>query len=86
MIIDIDALIRAGIPLPQALGAAKAVYGEPFNPLLTLKALTFFGDGDLPTLAANVRQRLQRAVQAVDLNRIPAYAPQPGLIIGGREE
>ena len=46
--LDMDALVRlGGIPLSEALGAAAAVPGERFNPILTLKALTFFGDGDL---------------------------------------
>jgi len=39
--VDIDALIRHGIDLPQVLAAGAAVYGGSFNPLLTLKALSY---------------------------------------------
>ena len=46
--LDIDALIRHGIDLPTALAAGRVVYGRSFNPLITLKALSFFED--LPTL------------------------------------
>jgi hypothetical protein len=37
---DIDALIAAGIDLPQALAAAKAIYGASFNPQITLTSDT----------------------------------------------
>lgn len=83
--IDIDALIQAGITLAQALGAAQAVYGESFNPLLTLKALTFFGDGDLQTVPTDIQKRLRRAVQETDLEHTPTFAPQQGLTMSGRE-
>jgi hypothetical protein len=54
--LDIDALIRHGIDLPTALAAGLVVYGRSFNPMITLKALSFFDD--LPTLPADVQQRL----------------------------
>ncbi len=41
---DIDALIASGIDLPHALAAAVAIYGPSFNPQITLKALSYFGD------------------------------------------
>jgi hypothetical protein len=69
---DIDALITAGITLPEALAAAKLVYGSAFSPTPTLKALSYFGDGDLETLIQDVRERLVRAVQAVDPLRLPS--------------
>ena len=62
--IDIDALLRGGLSLPQCLGAARAVYGEHFNAGITLKALTYFEDGDLPSLPAAVKSRLARASAA----------------------
>ncbi len=73
--LDIAALLAAGIELPDMLGSAQVVFGPRFSPLLALKALTSFEDGDLPALAEGTRQRLVAAVAAV--NRIPilgAYA------------
>jgi hypothetical protein len=71
--VDIDAVLREGIDLPTILAAGAVVYGLAFNPLITLKALSFFGD--LPTLAPNVRERLTRAVQTVDLTKLPTLTP-----------
>ena len=57
--LDLDALVRrAGVSLADALGAAAAVFGPAFNPLLTVKALCFFADGDLATLPRDVCRRL----------------------------
>lgn len=84
--LDLDVLIQhGGITLSGALGAAKAVYGASFNPLLTLKALTFFGDGDLHRVPGDVRRRLAAAVQGVDLDHIPSLRSQRGLAPGGLE-
>ena len=68
--LDIDALIQHGIDLPTALAAGRIVYGRSFNPMITLKALSFFDD--LPTLSAEVRRRLSAAVEAVDPACLPA--------------
>lgn len=79
--LDVDALIRLGdIPLGDVLGAAAAVFGGRFNPTLTLKALTFFGDGDLSAIPSGVRERLVAAVRAVDLDRIPTQPVRSGLL------
>jgi Nucleotidyl transferase AbiEii toxin, Type IV TA system len=69
--IDIDALLTAGISLPSALAAARAIYGRAFEPQITLKALTYFGDGDLPTLPAHLQRQLAVAATAVDLDTLP---------------
>ena len=68
--LDIDALIQHGIDLPRVLAAGAVVYGRSFNPLITLKALSYFDD--IPTLPAAVRERLRAAVAAVDPIRLPA--------------
>jgi hypothetical protein len=36
--------------LATALAAAQKLYGASFNPEITLKALSYFGDGNLPAL------------------------------------
>lgn len=78
--LDVDALIRhAGVPLPDALGAAAAVFGPAFNPVPTVKALSFFGDGDLPALPRDVRRRLLDAAAAVDLTRLPRFEALAGV-------
>ncbi len=79
--LDVDALVRVGgISLSQALGAAAAVYGDRFNPILTLKALTFFDDGDLSEIPAVVRDRLAAAVRGVDLDKMPSLPARRGLL------
>lgn len=69
---DIAALIDGGVDLANALAAAKAVYGEAFQPTPTLKALSYFEDGDLPSLPEEVRARLVDAVAKVDPLRLPS--------------
>ena len=63
--LDLAALMRAGVGLADMLGAAAALYGAQFNPLISLKALSYFGDGDLPSLPANEKNLLSREAAAV---------------------
>lgn len=72
---DIDAMLVDGrIDLPTALASARALYGPLFNPQITLKALTYFAEGNLQSLPREARDRLVHAVQSVDLDRLPAIA------------
>ena len=82
--IDMDALIRAGgVSLSSALAAGKILYGRSFNPEITLKALSYFGDGDLRELPADLKRRLADAVLQVDLDHLPRLEPladgEPGV-------
>jgi hypothetical protein len=73
--LDIDALLNDGrINLPAALVCAREIYGPSFNPQLTLKALSFFGDGNLHRLSRDVQDRLALAAREVDLDRLPGIA------------
>ena len=45
---DIVGMLNSGLALAEGLAAAGAIYGKEFNGALSLKALTFFEDGDLP--------------------------------------
>jgi hypothetical protein len=75
--LGIDALLRQGVDLPTALAAGGIVYGRSFNPLITLKALSFFDD--VPMLSGEVRERLSAAVAAVDVTKLSvltAFAPR----------
>jgi hypothetical protein len=70
--IDIDALIQAGkIDLSIVLAAGRAIYGPQFNPEITLKALSYFGDGNLRHLPDDMKSRLAAAAREVDLDRLP---------------
>ena len=70
--IDIDAILTDGrIDLPTALASAKAIYGNQYNPQITLKALTYFGEGNVKRLSQATKARLVKAVQAVDLDHLP---------------
>ena len=71
--LDVDALMRlGGIGLPTALAAAQKLYGPSFNPEITLKALSYFGDGNLRSLSEDIKGRLAAAAREVDLDRLPA--------------
>ncbi len=72
--VDLDAIIAAGVPLATALAAAFIVQGRRFNPNLTLKALTYFEDGNVAMLDARSRRRLTEAVKQVDPRRLPELA------------
>ena len=70
--LDLHALINQEVvDLPTALAAANRIYPDSFQPQLTLKALTYFGDGDLHNLPESIRLGLVEAVRDVDLDRLP---------------
>ena len=58
--IDLLRIIQSGIDLPFAIAAARALYRESYNPLMTIKALTYFGDGDLHKLTSEQQTTLLR--------------------------
>jgi hypothetical protein len=71
--IDMDALMqKGGVSLPLALAAAEKLYGSSFNPEITLKALSYFDDGNLRELPSDVKFRLAAAVNNVDLDNLPS--------------
>jgi len=70
--IDVDAMIASGkVDLPMALVAGRAIYGAQFNPEITLKALSYFDDGNLRRLPEPLKARLAKAAREVDLDRLP---------------
>ena len=54
-----------------ALAAAQEIYGSSFNPETTLKALSYFDDGNLRTLPEDMKLRLVVAAREVDLEHLP---------------
>jgi len=76
---DVLALSGAGVSLSEMLAAAEAVYGSTFNGTLSLKALTFFADGDLPTLSPAIQSRLRTLASQVSLQQIPLMRARVGV-------
>ena len=70
--LDIHALLYlADIPLAAMLSAANVIYGRMFNPLISLKAITYHADPALELLPENVRKDLIAAARGVDLSKLP---------------
>jgi len=82
---DIAALLENGISLPKALAAAKAIYGDQFEPRTTLRALSYFADGDLPTLPASMQNALRTAATGVKLDELPVLVGKRDLASHGEE-
>ena len=81
--LDLDALItKGGISLPMALTAGAALYGAAFNPQITLKALSYFEDGNLHALPEGAKLRLVTAAREVNLDRLPSLKQ----LIGDKSE
>jgi len=73
--LDIYTLLKAGITLPSALGAAKALYPE-FNPILSLKALAYHGESGLAAMPVEIREFLTAASAKVEsVETISKIAP-----------
>jgi len=76
---DVVAMINAGVSLTHGLAAARRIFGPNFQPGESLKALAYFGDGDLGTLTANEKNTLVDAVKAVrDLPEITVLSDKLG--------
>jgi len=83
--LDVFELLQAGVTLEEMLGAAQAIYGDQFFPIISLKALAWFGDGDLPQLPGKVKDTLRRA--AGEVSELKNFQPLPGGVSpGGREK
>lgn len=80
--VDLGAAFSHGVTLPYALAAAVAIYGRTFNPVAALKALSYYGDGNLPQLPALLQRDLSSRAQQVDLSALPYIASRPGITLG----
>lgn len=75
--VDVDALLAHGVDLAAILGAARALFGPAFNPLVAQKALCYFTGGDLDRLPATVRANLVAAASsAVEVRTLALAAPR----------
>ncbi len=70
---DICALLRHGLSLAEGLGCARAIYGNSFNPHITLMALSY--PPALERLPPEDHRLLARAVEANQ--NVPAVAVAP---------
>ena len=82
--VDIHTLVSHGIDVPSGLAAAKAI-DRKFDPVTSIRALQFYGDGTLHRVPAAMQRDLTRWAQAVDLARLPALGSRRGLSPGGTE-
>ena len=62
---DIAAMLRSGVSLTRALASAREMFRPTFQPSESLRALSFFGDGDLHTLGDGEKRTLVTAVREV---------------------
>ena len=74
---DIAALLRSGVALERGLGAARALYGSGYPPMESVRALCWFGDGDLGTLAEDDRRLLADAAAAATGRPVPVVPLLP---------
>lgn len=63
--IDIATLLTTGVNLARGLSSARTLFGPNFQPSESLKALTYFEDGDLSTLSRAQKQILIDATKTV---------------------
>lgn len=70
--LDIHVLLtKAKISLPEMLAAGAIIYGTEFNPLLSLKAISYHDDPSLAELPQDVRRDLIAAVKATNPQKLP---------------
>ncbi len=79
--IDIHAIIEhTNLDLQDGLAAAQAIYGNQYNPAITLKSLAYFDDGDVAELSEKIQGNLIQAIKGVSMENIPVI--KPSCIIG----
>lgn len=71
--LDVIALIENGASLERALGTARILFGRTFQPAESLRALTYFGEGDLRAISSEMRRLLE--------TRVASCGPVPDLPI-----
>lgn len=75
---DIATMISAGVSLSTGLGSFEQMFdGEPAQ---VLRAIGFFGDGDLNTLSTHDRGVLRKARDQID--QLPEVRLKPGSLAG----
>ena len=80
--VDIHTLASNGVDVSLRLAAAKAI-DRNFDPVTSIRALQFYGDGTLDRVPSAMRKDLVRWAQAVDLAKLPNLHPRRNLSPGG---
>ena len=62
---DIAAMLHSGVSLSRGLASAREMFRPTFQPSESLRALSFFGDGDLHTLGDGEKRILVKAAHEV---------------------
>ena len=65
--LDLAAILRAGVPLSDGLGAAAALYGNEFPPIDAVKALAYYEGDTAEQVDAATRRYLTRQASLWDL-------------------
>jgi hypothetical protein len=66
---DIASLLKFGMKLDEGLGYAQALFGHTFAPSESIKALNYFGDGDLYLLSKEDKELLIK--ESKSINQVP---------------
>jgi hypothetical protein len=82
--VDIHTLVSHGIDVPNGFGAANAI-DRRFDPVASIRALQFYGDGTLHRVPAAMQRDLTCWGQGVNLAKSPTLNPRRGLSPGGLE-
>jgi len=82
--VDIHTLVTHGIDVSTGLAAAKAI-DRNFDPITSIRALQFYGDGTLSRVPVAMQKDLTRWAQSVDLGKLPVLRPRRELSPGGLE-
>lgn len=73
--LDIHAILRyTNLKLDDGLRAALSIYGnKQYDPMLSLRALSSFQDGDLHKIDDNVKNDLQKAVKLISFRELVPF-------------
>jgi len=71
--VDIHALLKGGIDLSRMIAAAKIVYGQQYNPTLTVKALCYYKD--VKGISPDIQLDLKNAALEVNFDALPSIKP-----------
>ena len=70
--LDIHAIIKhTSFELQDGLAAAQAIYGNQYNPAITLKSLSYFKEGNVAELSVTIQKDLIQAIRDVSMENIP---------------
>lgn len=83
---DIYALLQQGkLELAEGISAARAIHGRQYNPVLTLQALSYYGDLS-EEIPASMKADLLAAVKSVSLQNLPTVSAALRIGEGVRRE